>query len=350
MLAVSAAMLATSTYAWFTMAKDVSVEGISMTATVPATLQISLGKGTNTTALNTATTDDTTKRLTAVTAPDETNHTVADTDWSNSVQVSTYYTFGKITPATSTSGLDIFYTDDATGTGKTLKGHNIGANSEMNGGTITAVFAQADTADALGAANKAVSIVASEGDDKYPTSGAYYVDIPVWFRTMETDDVKLAVKAKFTAGETSGNLYKAARVSILTGNNTTTATNDVASKTKQGVISVGNETDYYRTASGEKKANADEPYTISEIDGSGVGTWAKVVPITQFSTIDNSTGYVNTGDCVVYVTKSLTAGQFGAGVPYTIRVWLEGEDVNCYNANAGQDFSIDLSFAKIPTT
>lgn len=46
MLAVSASMLGTSTYAWFSMNKAVSAEGISLTATVPTQLLIK-GSATN---------------------------------------------------------------------------------------------------------------------------------------------------------------------------------------------------------------------------------------------------------------------------------------------------------------
>ena len=44
MLTVSAMTLASSTYAWFTMSREVEVQNIQMTATVPEDIQISLGK------------------------------------------------------------------------------------------------------------------------------------------------------------------------------------------------------------------------------------------------------------------------------------------------------------------
>ena len=346
MLAISAAMLSTATYAWFTMAKDVSVEGISMTATVPATLQISLGHGTNTAALSTQTIDNSSKRLTAVTQPENTGK-VSDSDWSSSVDISKYYTFGKLSPATSNTGLNIFYTDDATGIGKTLKGQGITAEGDMDGtGTLTAAFTQADTADALGAGNKTVAVgTTSLASDPYSTTGAYYVDIPVWFRTMETGEVSLAVKATFTEGTNSGDLVHAARVSILSGNNDTTATNTSV----QGVIRDTN-SGYYRTASGAKLEGNATPYTISAY-ASNTATWTAVTSITQYTDVGENGFATGTNlSSVVTVPASTTSGEFGASAAYTIRVWLEGEDVNCYNANAGQDFKIDLSFAKINTT
>ncbi|MDD6098764.1 MAG: hypothetical protein PUB66_08630, partial [Oscillospiraceae bacterium] len=44
MLTTSAVMLSTSTYAWFTMSREVEVTGIQMTATTPDDMQISIGQ------------------------------------------------------------------------------------------------------------------------------------------------------------------------------------------------------------------------------------------------------------------------------------------------------------------
>ena len=44
MLTVSAMMLSSSTYAWFTMSREVEVQNIQMVATTPEDIQISLGK------------------------------------------------------------------------------------------------------------------------------------------------------------------------------------------------------------------------------------------------------------------------------------------------------------------
>ena len=43
MLVASAMALASSTYAWFTMSREVEVQNIQMVATVPEDIQISLG-------------------------------------------------------------------------------------------------------------------------------------------------------------------------------------------------------------------------------------------------------------------------------------------------------------------
>ena len=338
------------------MSREVEVTGIHMTATTPASIQLSLGKGMNTsTGLATQTIDSTTKRLTAVTAPDD------DEYWSNSVAVSEYYSFGRLTPATSAKGDDVFYTADVTGVGKTLKGQTITDGGVAGSGTISASFTKADTADALGAGN-ATAAVAAIGDrtetitpitvanDPYNNSGAYYIDIPIWFRTsISDDDVQLAVKATFVQGTNdytmSGasakgdQLYKAARVSILEGNNSTTKTNTL----NQGVI-MDSGTSYYRTAAGANLTGSADPYTVN---ATGTASWTKVDKITQYADTDKQTdGTVNAGTPIVKITKALAGSTWSAAAPYTIRVWLDGEDVNCWNATAGQDFGIELNFCQ----
>nr|MCR5147533.1 hypothetical protein [Eubacterium sp.] len=44
MFALSAAMLGTATYAWFTMSREVEVKNIQLTATTPEDIQLSLGE------------------------------------------------------------------------------------------------------------------------------------------------------------------------------------------------------------------------------------------------------------------------------------------------------------------
>ena len=356
MLALSAAMLSSATFAWFTMSREVEVTGIHMTATVPASIQLSLGKGMNTaTGLNTQTIDSDSKRLTAVTAPDD------DEYWSNTVDVSEYYQFGRLTPATSARGDNIFYTGDVTGVGKTLKGQKITSDGIANGGTIAATFEQADKADALGKTNDTAAVVAignrtantdplTTANDPYNNTGAYYIDIPVWFRTsINTDDVLMSVKAVFTPGSNDytkdggsakgDQIYKAARVSILEGNNAGTKTNTLT----QGVLR-DSTSNYYRTENGANLTGSDDPYTVN---ATGTATWTEVTTITQYTDeTKNADGAVTNGDAVVKISKATAGTTWSAAAPYTIRVWLDGEDVNCWNATAGQDFGIALTFCQ----
>ena len=113
-------------FAWFTMSREVYVENIQMTATVPEDLQISLGNLAkndhsaiavesdgislaNSTGVLLGDADDG-----LATAP------VNSWDWSNSADISAYYEFGKLMPASSRDGAVVYYTADATGTGRTV--------------------------------------------------------------------------------------------------------------------------------------------------------------------------------------------------------------------------------------
>lgn len=382
MLLVSATMLASSTYAWFTMSREVEVKGIHMTATVPETLQISLGKLTNGDAGLTSTNakiNDTSKRLYNVVAPDD------DEYWTNVVDISEYYQFGHLTPATSTDGLKVWYTGDANGSGKTLKGQSVGADGKQlnNTDTIAAAFTMANASDNKLRANSsgtdasghtaAVALVNNRtatadtltGDNdpykdgvSYDTSGCY-IDVPVWIRTSAASDQNLGVIATFTAGSNdytkdSGSakadqIFKAARVSILEGNNdnVTNSTTRTDGAT-QGVIR-DSSSGYYRTANGAELTGDANPYTVSDYASSTI-TWGAVTTISQATADDltadgkikaASSATVNT---VMKATAPTSGTTYGDACPYTIRIWLDGEDVDCWNATAGQDFNINLRF------
>lgn len=105
MLTTSAVMLSTATYAWFTMSREVEVTGIKLTATTPQTIEISLGK---------ATTGNTLTAGQEATAPG-----ADETLWSHTAATgSVYKDFGKLIPASSVNGFDMFYTVKATENGK----------------------------------------------------------------------------------------------------------------------------------------------------------------------------------------------------------------------------------------
>ena len=53
---------------------------------------------------------------------------------------------------------------------------------------------------------------------------------------------------------------------------------------------------------------------------------------------------------VATVAGSTTTGQYGVAKKLIIRVWLDGEDFECWNDNAGQDWNIALKFSKDPLT
>lgn len=312
MLTTSAVMLSTATYAWFTMSREVEVTGIKLTATTPQTIEVSLGR---------ATTQATIDNTTWATAP---KNDAADTDlWSNKAATSSVYaSFGKLIPASSTDGTNLYYTTKAKENGKSvdITGANAFTQATENnnaGWTFQTAGASSETESNLTADTK------GEG---------YYLDIPVWFRTTNVEDVKLGVDVTVTDpnaddDNTKGDLYKATRVAFLTSDKTTA----------NGVF-LGAETDvdngYYK-----KKAVRANTGT-SENDYYGTVTVAKEVTA-------NTAGQVTNSDSTeVANVTGVGTGKTGYSTPakYYIRVWLEGEDVNCWNVNAGQSFNVDLKF------
>lgn len=319
MLTTSAVMLSTATYAWFTMSREVEVTGIKLTATTPQTIEVSLGR---------ATTQATIDNTTWATAP---KNDAADTDlWSNKAATSSVYaSFGKLIPASSTDGTNLYYTTKAKENGKSvdITGANAFTQATENnnaGWTFQTAGASSETESNLTADTK------GEG---------YCLDIPVWFRTTNVEDVKLGVDVTVTDpnaddDNTKGDLYKATRVAIL---------NEDRSAANGGVF-LGAETDvdtgYYK-----KKAVRANTGT-SENDYYGTVTVAKEVTA-------NTAGQVTNSDSTeVANVTGVGTGKTGYSTPakYYIRVWLEGEDVNCWNVNAGQSFNVDLKFYDLSNT
>jgi hypothetical protein len=337
MLAVSAMMLASSTYAWFTMAREVEVNNIKMTATVPEDIQISLGH------LNTTGADDTSKGLAGSefylngSADDGNAQTPATgvdkislLDWANTADISHYYQLGKIIPASSTTGEDIYFTPDASGVGKTLKG---GAKHYQ---AADALAAQNDaegkayrtSLHATTGATDAWSAYVTATDYNKTNDDGYYVDIPVWIRTSSTSGANLAVDAFVTtnAAVDTDDLYMAARVSVLNATTGAPLTNIV--EVRKDNWSGTSIVDYMATTNATGEA-------VASIGTEGANA--------NIATYANATRYAGTQ---VVALAAGADGEYGTPTKVILRVWLEGEDPNCWNANAGQDFNISLKFTK----
>lgn len=305
MLTTSAVMLSTATYAWFTMSREVEVTGIKLTATTPQTIEISLGQ---------ATTSNTLTHGVEATAPN------SDDMWTHTAATgSVYQDFGKLIPVSSVDGFNMFYTEKATENGKKVS-------------DVPNPFTKAETAvgwefkEGGKSAETGAVVNAAEND-----GSGYYLDIPVWFRTTNVEDVKLGVDVTVEDpnkdnDDTKGDLYKATRVAIL---------NEDRSAANGGVF-LGAETDvdtgYYK----KKAVKANTGTSENEYYGA----------VTTATEVIESNGKVTNTATEVATVKGVGTGKTGYGTPtkYYIRVWLEGEDVNCWNANAGQSFTVDLKF------
>lgn len=400
MLAVSAAMLASSTYAWFTMSREVEVKNIQMTASVPEDLQISLGKLTN---IKTSGTGNPTAAEIAVksngyvglqgnqgildkgegasadnggvVAPSNNSDDAAEAlYWSNTADISEYYRLGKIIPASSINGEAIYFTPDASGDGTTLKN---GAKFYQAASLVSADFSTLYKWDN---ANRTFSTSASgdparttlhaitevnEANDKWLPGAAegtgtdntydsadswyetnddgYYVDIPMWIRSSAKDNTTLSVDAFVTtnAGKTDNGtaaaddeLYMAARAAIIYASDVSTAEKATTVNTSSKLLSIRKDT----FATTDSIIN----YMYST-DNSGDAV----------SGLTNTTATYGVakeydGDDIIEIPgrDEANSKKYGNMVKVVVRVWLEGEDPNCWNPNAGQDFNISLKFVK----
>ena len=297
MLTTSAVMLSTATYAWFTMSREVEVTGIKLTATTPQTIEISLGQ---------ATTSNTLTHGVEATAPN------SDDMWTHTAATgSVYQDFGKLIPVSSVDGFNMFYTEKATENGKKVS-------------DVPNPFTKAETAvgwefkEGGKSAETGAVVNAAEND-----GSGYYLDIPVWFRTTSTDAVTLGLEVEIknsSDDDTKSVLYKAARVAILP-----------ETKSAQKVFSETG-AKYYK----DGKAVATAGATLAASYGDVSAATEATVTCGKVTNPDATTQ-------VATVTASTGTG-YGGAVKYYIRVWLEGEDEACWNANAGQDFVINLKF------
>jgi hypothetical protein len=382
-LLISAAMLSTSTYAWFTMSREVEVKNIQMTATVPEDIQISLGKiGTTSdvTTASTSTADGSVAMNTgflmtntgAVVDPREDGVANNDIDWANSVDVSAYYGFGKLIPASSINGENIIFTPDANGVGKTVKStakFYQAATAGTAGSESTALAGTGGTVGS-GTLNATAHTYTSTTDRSTTWAGTtysaasawnhtnddgYYIDIPVWLRTSSAS-VDVGVQAYVvdvaatdaanplavadTATADGEKLYKAVRVAVLNDDGTANsnlipvADGDGTLATAGDKYTGGSVLNWYtRTADTNPDTNANSGQALASTGTGNAGTYGAPVtyagPTTAVATLTGGTG-----------------NAYGTAVKKIIRVWIEGEDPDCWNETAGQDWAINLKFVK----
>ena len=362
-----------------------------MTATTPEDVQISLGHLTdpnggyvdNTGLLKTA--DNKAADNGTVITPLAGNTDEAMPDWSNSIEITEYYRLGRIIPASSTNGVNIWFTPNATGVGKTVDrsaayyqatdGKTGKAESTVRAGstdalsaTLHAITEETATDDKWNAGGQGDTYKVSTGWNHTNDDG-YYVDIPVWLRTSSTEGVTLSLDAyvvpktiDFDKNEKDdvhnyNDLYKAARVAIIpdaadsaddSNKNKETQVNKLVNL-KNGF----NETDHTNIADGYNGS-------ANVVDFYGRNTKTGLEDSAQKDTYDAAAGEAlsnygkadkaNNTEVMVNLTADGNKGTgqgYGEAKKYYIRVWLEGEDPDCWNANAGQDFTISLKFAKI---
>ena len=308
MLAMSATMLSTATYAWFTMNKEVKMTGLNMTATVGEGIEISLAGV------------DGSKNLTFTGFPDSKSYPAdndAEKGWKSNVIVGNYYeSIGKIKPSSSADGAAFFDATDASEGGKVASTFK----------TITAASIDVNATDFVKERGQLDANTLTVGSSEII---GYYVDIPVHIRTSKSGDGEGAIYCKMAIDDADANntkeLYKAVRVAFIDNTGAT--------------VILGADDTYYGAGA------------VSAIDGSGVGSKTAVAKLkagTANGVFDSASSddYKNfTGiDSGLKIPYATGVGGYGH-LDFTVRVWLEGESKFCFDANAGQSWNIDLAFS-----
>jgi hypothetical protein len=349
------------------MSREVEVTGIKMTATVPEDLQISPGYTTSAdnasykgnmsyaingdasflTSLESGTTTNKVEGTTAK-APSNTDSQM----WTNSLQLDHYYALGKIIPASSDNGANIFFTNEANDEGRGVQydaSFYQATSGNNESGTYMSSLHALTSGETLTSGTWTGYVQAASFEDT--KSDGYYVDIPLWIRSSSKTAVGLSVKAQANYNTTAKKgtadieLYQAVRAVILTDNPSTGSgtaglidvTNASGATTRFGGPSI---VDYY----GRGSLSSGAVFTDGKLDGSydsrNSGTEPNWTGIYKNVTMYNGTS------SVVTVPASST-DTYGEPVKIWVRVWLEGEDPQCWNQNAAQDFTIDLQFTKV---
>ena len=311
MLALSAVMLSTSTYAWFTMNKQVEMTGIAMSATAGEGMEIALASVTGTT-------------ISAATSHDS----LGDDSWKSAVIVGDYYAkIGKLRPASSVDGVNLY---DAT--------------NASDGGTKASKFVkiELDTSSTADDAKKMALLElkptlteTAEGSPapKIDTEGrvGYYVDIPVFLRTNKAagSETKGSIycKMKIQKREDDGSisttsntedLYKAVRVAFVPSTTNTSSTTKI----------FGVDATYYNAGQAVnsetgRSSVSVETNCVADANDFPEGEAAESGLIIPYASGTDKYGYLD----------------------FVVRIWIEGESKYCSDATSGQSWNIDLQFS-----
>ena len=377
--AVVIVAIAVGTAAWFASNKEVGGNGMHVLAEVPEQVQISGGKTTDKT-LN----DSEDVLVLSDGVVQEPRETGADSrnDWSNQFQVANYYRFGRLIPASSDSGKHILFTPDAAGNGKKLKTNarffvadqkTDGDLKALSGVARTQSDANADTDSLMATAYAFPDSAAKSVEDfwtGYSSStiwfntndDGYYVDIPLWLRTNARTPVSLYVEGYVTKKDGSlateegdpDALYKAVRVALLKEQNSgliPAVTADTEGKAKN-IIPLQNATAYGMSDNSildSKNYTVTRDKTDEITDGKLYGLGLSDALYTNGGILQagNYTEYMAyTGETVVTLATPEEEAEWGEKQKLILRIWLDGEDKDCWNETAGQDWSIHLKFVR----
>jgi hypothetical protein len=286
MLALSASMLATSTYAWFTMNRSVDVTGLQMKTVVSSNLQIDKALPTNggTWAAGSFATNDST--------------------FANSIEESIANEV--LVPVSTVDGYSYWFTDPD--------------NVQGNG-------------DATSDAYTAYSLAGLQG--KYGNTVTHgYLDYHFVLKASNTTDSAQKVvldqlDIKYTKAGTETDTDKAWRVAILGKEFTTAAVN--GAKTLPNIATAGADVTKIYTPSGAANFTTNE--TTSKYQAvNGAAALADV----------NYAGAI--GDSEIFTVPAGSTKYYEV----IMRIWIEGEDTTCYtglfNGLQNGSWALDTGF------
>lgn len=291
MFALSAVMLSSSTYAWFTMNKEVEMTGLNMTATVGSGMEIALASVNGNGAINNTNSPN--------------DESADEKGWTSSVVVGQYYSdIGKLRPASSIDGENLFDAKDASSGG--------GTATQFEPITLDGNMAQVTMRSELyDAPNPTINSNGKVG---------YYVDIPVYLRTNKVapeNEDSAQIYCKMKIRDTNGkNLYKAVRVAFIKDSS---STNKI----------FGIDGSHYGTGPASSKTEKTSVTVLKDF-------------VTNEENFTDGKGE-DTGLTIPFATGT-EDDKYGV-LAFKVRVWIEGESTFCSDATSGQDWNIDLAFA-----
>lgn len=301
MLATSAVMLSTATYAWFTMNKQVEMTGLNLSATAGEGMEISLAAVSSSNA------------ITFEGAAFDGNHPkddpVNETGWKSAVNVGNYYSdIGKLKPASSVDGENFYDAKDAS-----------------NSGQEASVFEQITLGqEKMSALSKRATFNAGETTIESNGTAGYYVDIPVHIRTskVKPSDLEttgdLYCKMIINSNVPSDELYNAVRVAFI----------PVTSATGSVTKIFGVDDTYYKPGTAVNSASTRGAVTVVKDFVTDTTPYATGVGV----------------DSGLKIPYAADAGEYGH-LDFIARVWLEGESTSCLDSTAGQSWNISFKFS-----
>ena len=352
MLTVSAMMLSSSTYAWFTMNKDVEVTGLQMQATASNGLEISLG-AIGTQAGNKAISVD-------VPAKD-------DISWKRAIAVSEYYKeVGKLLPASSDNALNVY---KVPAENVYAGGHAVEADADVttaskdDSATMTLQTYNAGT-NSLATIGEGLPKTSSDNYTAAEESAARgnYIDIPMWIRAANSTATNIYATVTITDPNTENgsDLVKAVRVAIIPVSSATNSTDACAVGYTSTTYSGTDKATVTPLSGSAAKIFGLKATSSSAVMDSATSTdWptyhngtvlkaegeygASVLGATSMSEARGLT--VTTVDPTQVFTIPAATSDDYARVGFVARIWLEGESIYCEDATAMQDWNIDFHFS-----